>query len=134
MSCTTSSPDAWIDAAPPPNPPLAFFTNDFPSDAGDVLRSLQRHSKDARCRHLASMLSMCNRAVREEVARLPKTWQRHVPPVDDLLALFNDTAFREGPLGGSMEGVFLCIFQLGCIITFVGAFSAPSLPTAAPAC
>ena len=99
-----------------PFPPVVFFTNDFPSDAGDVLRSLQRHSKDARCRHLASMLSMCNRAVKEEVALLPKTWQQHVPPVDDLLALFNDTAFREGPLGGSMEGVFLTIFQLGCII------------------
>lgn len=96
---------------------FVFFANDFPADdVGDLFRSLQRHSKDLRCTQLSLLLSLCDRAIRDEVALLPKTWQKHMPTVDDVLALVNDTAFRKGPLGGAMEGVFLCIFQLSAII------------------
>lgn len=114
-SGASSSTEAWTDAAKALTLSLIFFPNDFPSDAGDAFRSLQRHSKDTRCRLLATLLDMCNRAIADEVALLPKTWQRHVPPVTDFLALYHDTEFRKGPLGGAMEGVYLCILHLGCI-------------------
>ncbi|KAK8009838.1 beta-ketoacyl synthase domain-containing protein [Apiospora arundinis] len=115
MSGASSSTEAWTDTAKSLTPSLIFFPNDFPSDAGDAFRSLQRHSKDTRCRLLATLLAMCNRAIADEVALLPKTWQRHVPPVTDFLALYHDAEFRKGPLGGAMEGVYLCILHLGCI-------------------
>ncbi|KAK8867287.1 type I iterative polyketide synthase [Apiospora arundinis] len=118
MSGASSSTEAWTDTAKSLTPSLIFFPNDFPSDAGDAFRSLQRHSKDTRCRLLATLLAMCNRAIADEVTLLPKTWQRHVPPVTDFLALYHDAEFRKGPLGGAMEGVYLCILHLGCITAY----------------
>lgn len=96
---------------------FVFFTNDFPTDdTGELFRSLQRHSKDLRWKQLATFLQLCNREIKNEVALLPKSWQDHMPPVDDVLALVNDVSFRKGPLGGAMEGVYLCIFQIGALI------------------
>jgi hypothetical protein len=95
---------------------ILFFGNDFPAEANTVFRSLYRSSKDQRCSRLAYFLSLSNDAIREEVALLPRSWQKHVPPVTDFLALVNNTAFRKGPLGGAMEGVFLAVFQIGSVI------------------
>lgn len=95
---------------------IVFFGNDFPHDVNGVFRSLYRCSKDQRCSSLASFLSLSNDTIKDEVALLPRSWQKHVPPVTDFLAMFSDTAFRKGPLGGAMEGVYLVVFQIGCII------------------
>lgn len=112
-----SATDASLERDTTKPPVFVFFTNDFPADeVGALFRSLVRLSKDLRCTQLASLLSLCNRAIRDEVARLPKSWQKYMPPVEDILALVGDVDFQNGPLGGAMEGVFLCIFQLGSII------------------
>lgn len=115
MSGASSSTEAWSDTASSLTSSLLFFPNDFPSDAGDAFRSLKQHSKDARFRLLATLLDTCNKAIADEVAMLPESWQRHVPSVSDFLSLYEDTEFRKGPLGGAMEGVYLSILHLGCI-------------------
>jgi hypothetical protein len=98
------------------NPIILFFGNDFPHEVNSVFRTLHRCSKDLRCSQLASFLSLCNTAIKDEVALLPRSWQKHVPPVTDFLALVGNTAFMKGPLGGAMEAVFVAIFQIGSII------------------
>ncbi|KAK7754177.1 Type I Iterative PKS [Diatrype stigma] len=112
-----SAMDASLERDTTKPPVFVFFTNDFPADeVGVLFRSLVRLSKDLRFTHLASLLSLCNRTIRDEVARLPKSWQKQMPPAEDVLALVGDASFQNGPLGGAMEGVFLCIFQLGSIL------------------
>ena len=113
---SSSTSVALVDDVKDVKPTILFFGNDFPHEASGVFRSLHRCSKDLRCSQLASFLSLSNDAIRDEVALLSRSWQKHVPPVNDFLALVNDAAFRKGPLGGAMEGVFLIVFQIGSII------------------
>ncbi|KAK8109286.1 non-reducing polyketide synthase nscA [Apiospora sp. TS-2023a] len=125
MSGASSSTEAWSDTASSLTSSLLFFPNDFPSDAGDAFRSLKQHSKDARFRLLATLLDTCNKAIADEVAMLPESWQRHVPSVSDFLSLYEDTEFRKGPLGGAMEGVYLSILHLGCITAYHESANVP---------
>lgn len=117
MATPSSSLGAWTDPLKDLKSTVVFFSNDFPADdIGDLFRRLHRQSKDLRFSQLSSFLSLATQAVRDEVASLPKSWQTNMPPLDDFVSLCNDTIFRKGPLGGAMEGVFLCVFQIATII------------------
>ncbi|KAI4727455.1 polyketide synthase [Aureobasidium sp. EXF-10728] len=111
---STASWDSIVDAK---TPTLVFFGNDFPNDdTGHLYRVLHQRSAHMKCHELAHFITLCNQVIREEIARLPKSWQDQVPDFDDVLTLVDDSAFRKGPLGGAMEGVFLIILQLGLVI------------------
>jgi hypothetical protein len=96
---------------------LVFFGNEIAQDeVGDAFRQLQQHRKDPRCRHLAQFLDLCNVAIKEEVSRLPRSTQRHVPDYIIHPVLSRDTAFSEGILSTAMSGTLLVIYQIGMLI------------------
>lgn len=98
-------------------PRLLFFGNDFPSDdTGHLYRVLHRRSAQLKCAQLAHFITLCNHVIKDEITKLPKLWQDKVPDFNNVLTLVDDAAFRKGPLGGAMEGVFLNILQIGMVI------------------
>lgn len=93
---------------------LAFFSNEFPNDdLKELFRRLQRNSKDKRFRFLALFLDEVNAVVREELLKLPQSLQALLPPFQSVLSLAD---FRNGPLGGAIESVLLCVLEIGMFI------------------
>lgn len=93
---------------------VAFFGNDFPNDdLKDLLRRLQRCSKGKKFRSLALFLDEVNAVLREELLHLPQSLQALVPPFQTVLDLVD---FRQGPLGGAVDGALLCVLQVGMLI------------------
>ncbi|KAL1801695.1 hypothetical protein ACET3X_002037 [Alternaria dauci] len=110
---SSSSWDSMEDA----KSSLLFFNNDLPSDdINHLYRVLHRRTAQLSCPQLAHFITLCNQVITEEIAKLPKQWQENVPDFVNVLSLVNDNAFRKGPLGGAMEGVFLNILQIGMIL------------------
>jgi len=94
------------------------FSNEFPYDDQQTLfRDLHRHSKERGHPLLAQFLDEATRAVREEVRMIPSTLKTLVPPFETVLDLVNFAELRKGPLSGSIDGVLLCIVEVG---TFIG--------------
>ncbi|KAF2993492.1 putative PKS-like protein biosynthetic cluster [Curvularia kusanoi] len=111
-----ASSSSW-DSVEDAKPSLLFFNNDLPSDnINHLYRVLHRRSAELSRPQLAYFIRLCNQAIKEEIAKLPKQWQEKVPDFVDVLSLVNDDVFRKGPLGGAMEGVFLNILQIGMIL------------------
>ena len=93
---------------------LVFFSNEFPNDdLKELFRRLQRNSKDKRFRFLALFLDEVNAVVREELLKLPQALQALLPPFQSVLSLAD---FRNGPLGGAIESVLLCVLEIGMFI------------------
>lgn len=93
---------------------LAFFSNEFPNDdLKDLFRRLQRNSKDRRFRFLALFLDEVNAVLREELLKLPQALQSLLPPFQTTLSLVD---FCQGPLGGAIESVLLCVLEIGMFI------------------
>jgi hypothetical protein len=97
---------------------LLLFSHEFPSDdVQELFRSIHRHSKGRKFPLLATFLSECDMIIKEEVVKLPKYLQEDIPAFHTVtgLALHFDE-LRKGPLGGSWEGAFLCIYQIATLI------------------
>ena len=93
---------------------LVYFSNEFPNDdLKELFRRLQRNSKDKRFRFLALFLDEVNAVVREELLKLPQALQALLPPFQSVLSLAD---FRNGPLGGAIESVLLCVLEIGMFI------------------
>jgi len=96
---------------------LLFFSNEFPSDdLKDLLRRLQRNSKDKRFRYLAAFLEESTNVIKEEALRLPQSLQEILPPSKTPLSLVENSQWRQGPLGGALESAVLCILEIGMFI------------------
>ncbi|KAI9792875.1 MAG: Type I Iterative PKS [Piccolia ochrophora] len=98
---------------------LIHFSNEFPKeDLRELFRRLQVHSKDKRHSVLASFLEEATLAVREEVRQLPRALKNLMPAFESIISLVDHADLRKGPLGGSMEGLLLCVVELGALIGY----------------
>ena len=96
---------------------LIYFSNEFPhDDLQTLLRWLYNHSKDKRHPTLALFLGEATSAISDEVNKLPFEMRRLVPSFESLHSLAADEKLRRGPLCGSIDGVLLCVLQLGIFI------------------
>jgi hypothetical protein len=96
---------------------VIYFSNEFPSDdTRDLFRRLRVHSKDKRYPTLARFIAEATAALRGEVAGLPSSLRATVPKFDSIFSLEEQTALRQGPLGGAIDGVLLCALQIATLI------------------
>jgi Starter unit:ACP transacylase in aflatoxin biosynthesis len=96
---------------------LIYFSNELPhDDLQTLLRRLHNHAKDKRHRNLAQFLEEATSAVRDEVRKLPLETRRLVPSFESMHTLAADEKLRRGRLCGSIDGVLLCVVQLGFFI------------------
>lgn len=112
---TPSTADSLVE---PGKAKIVHFSNEFQhGELKDVLRLLYGHSKDRRHPSLARFIQEATFAVRDEVRLLPAALKALVPSIETVLDLCNYGDLRNGPLGGAIDGVLLCAFQLA---TFIG--------------
>ncbi|KAH6635113.1 putative polyketide synthase [Chaetomium sp. MPI-SDFR-AT-0129] len=98
---------------------ILFLSNEFPhDDLATLCRALRRHSQDRRYPVLARFLEEATRAVRQEVRQLSASLRALVPAFESVLDLAGAefAALRKGRLCGSVEGVLLCVVELGAVI------------------
>lgn len=96
---------------------LIYFSNEFPSDdLSYLLRRLHNHSKHRKHPILGRFLNEATRALREEVSQLRAELAHLVPTFESVTTLAGESELRKGPLCGSIDGVLLCVLQLGTYI------------------
>ncbi|KAL8989971.1 MAG: hypothetical protein Q9177_001265 [Variospora cf. flavescens] len=99
---------------------LVHFSNEFPNDdLKDLYRRLLTHSKDKKHLILAAFLDEATSAIKQEVQKLPRSAKDLIPPFETILNFVDHPSLRQGPLGGSVEGILLCVLE---IATFVGFY------------
>ncbi|KAI4215145.1 MAG: hypothetical protein LQ351_002460 [Letrouitia transgressa] len=99
---------------------FVHFHNEFPNDdLKDLYRRLLNHSKDKKHLILAAFLDEATSTIREEVRKLPRALKDLVPPFESILNFVDHADLRKGPLGGSVEGLLLCVLE---IATFIGYY------------
>jgi monodictyphenone polyketide synthase len=96
---------------------LVYFSNEFLIDElPNIFRELHRRSKSRHHPILARFLQESTLAVRHEVQRLPTELRQLVPTFETILTFLEFTELRKGPLCGSVDGLLLCIAELGTLI------------------
>lgn len=115
-SSKTGPPEANLDTDRCSN--FILFSHEFPSgDVKDLLRKLHRYAKLPRYSQLARYLQECALVLREEVQKLPQPLRDHVPPFHDVITLVSHwEKLKNGPLCGTWEGAFLCIYEIAMLI------------------
>ncbi|KUI53714.1 Conidial yellow pigment biosynthesis polyketide synthase [Cytospora mali] len=115
---TPSSPSTTASDMSVGKMKIVHFSNEFPYDDQQTLfREFLRHSKERSHPLLAQFLDEATRAVREEILLLPSALKALIPPFESILNFVDFSELRKGPLSGSIDGVLLCIVELG---TFIG--------------
>ena len=98
---------------------LVYFSNEFPrDDLQQISRELLRHSKDRRHPILARFLDEATLAIRDEVRQLPTALRALIPPFESVLSFAGFTDLRKGQLCGPIDGILLCIVELGALIGY----------------
>ena len=99
---------------------FVHFHNEFPNDdLKDLYRRLLNHSKDKKHLILAGFLDEATSVIREEVRKLPRALKDLVPPFESILNFVDHESLRKGPLGGSVEGLLLCVLEIATFIGYV---------------
>ncbi|ORY71358.1 uncharacterized protein BCR38DRAFT_8694 [Pseudomassariella vexata] len=95
-----------------------LFSHEFPSgDVQDLFRRLHRFSKLPRHPLLAHFLHECTSVLRQEVQKLPRPLRDSVPPFHHVITLASHwKELKDGPLGGTWEGAFVCIYEMAMLI------------------
>jgi hypothetical protein len=97
---------------------VVYFSNEFQFDElPNLFRDIHQRSKSRHHPILAQFLQNGAIAVRDEVRQLPTELRRLVPTFETILAFLDFTELRKGPLSGSVDGILLCIAELGTLIT-----------------
>ncbi|EPS34273.1 hypothetical protein PDE_09237 [Penicillium oxalicum 114-2] len=95
-----------------------YFSNEFPTDdLSTILRRLHKQSKHCSHSILARFLHEATRVLRNEVSQLRSELAQLVPAFESVTTLASETKLRKGPLSQSIDGVLLCVLQLG---TYIG--------------
>ncbi|KAJ5711073.1 Acyl transferase/acyl hydrolase/lysophospholipase [Penicillium malachiteum] len=98
---------------------VIYFSNEFPADdLQELLRRLHNHSKNVQHDLLARFIYEATLAVRDEARQLSTPLRALVPAFESVLELANDTELRKGPLGGSIDGLLLCVVQIASLIGY----------------
>lgn len=96
---------------------IIHFHNEFPYDDQQLMfREILTHSKDRSHPVLAHFIEEATRAIREEIRLLPYALRSTIPPFESVLNFVDFTELRKSQLGGSIDGVLLCIVELGIFI------------------
>jgi hypothetical protein len=96
---------------------VIYFSNEFQFDElPNLYRDIHQRSKSRHHPILAQFLQNGAIAVRDEVRQLPTELRRLVPTFETILAFLDFTELRKGPLSGSVDGILLCIAELGTLI------------------
>ncbi|KAL4780401.1 hypothetical protein BJX76DRAFT_351026 [Aspergillus varians] len=96
-----------------------YFSNEFPhDDLQDLLRQIHQHSKDRQHPALARLLTEATLAVRDEIRLLLPSLRALIPSFESVLDWADNATLRKGPLGGSVDGVLLCVVQLAAFIGY----------------
>ncbi|KAF4206983.1 hypothetical protein CNMCM8927_004078 [Aspergillus lentulus] len=99
---------------------VVYFGNELPQDGlQGICRRLHAYTKDRRYPLLARFIEESTWAVRDEVRQLHAAQRALVTPFESVLHLAEQPELCKGPLCGSIEGVLLCVIQLG---TFIGYY------------
>nr|APX43975.1 polyketide synthase [Pestalotiopsis microspora] len=99
---------------------VIYFSNEFPNeDLQELLRRLNRHSKDRQHPVLARFVEEATAAVREEIRLLPASSRALIPTFESIVDFADHPSLRKGPLGVSIDGVLLGLVELGA---FIGHF------------
>ena len=99
---------------------VVYFSNECQFDELPVLfRELNQRSKSRQHPILARFLQDASIAIREETRQLPTELRRLVPTFETVLTFLDFTELRRGPLSGSVDGLLLCIAELGTLISYV---------------
>lgn len=102
-----------------------YFSNEFPTDDLSILlRRLHNHSKQRSHVVLARFLNEATRVLRNEVCQLRTELAQLVPSFESVTTLAGETELRKGRLSQSIDGVLLCVLQLGTYIGYVTIFLA----------
>lgn len=100
-----------------------YFSNEFPTDdLSTILRRLHKQSKHCSHSILARFLHEATRVLRNEVSQLRSELAQLVPAFESVTTLASETKLRKGPLSQSIDGVLLCVLQLGTYIGYVSHF------------
>lgn len=101
---------------------IVHFHNEFPYDDQQLMfREILAHSKDRSHPVLAQFLDEATRAIREEIRLLPSALKATIPPFESVLNFVDFAELRKSnQLNNSVEGVILCIIELGTFIGYVG--------------
>lgn len=96
---------------------LIYFSNEFPQDdLQTIFRELHNHSKDRKHSTLARFLEEATIAIREELRQLPTALRKLVPPFNTILNFADFSELRSGPLCGAIDGILLCVIEVGTLI------------------
>ncbi|KAF2133650.1 ketoacyl-synt-domain-containing protein, partial [Dothidotthia symphoricarpi CBS 119687] len=98
---------------------LIYFSNEFIfEDLPNIFRELHQHSKSRRHPVLARFLQEGTTAIRDEVHHLPTELRQLIPTFESILTFLEFSELRKGPLCGSVDGILLCIAELGTLIAY----------------
>ncbi|KAF2844835.1 putative polyketide synthase [Plenodomus tracheiphilus IPT5] len=96
---------------------VIYFSNEFQfEELPNVFRGIHQRSKSRNHPVLARFLQDGSVAIRDEVRQLPTELRRLVPTFETILTFVNFTDLRKGPLSGSVDGLLLCIAEIGTLI------------------
>ena len=99
---------------------LGYFSNEFPhDDLQGLFRRLYGHSKDRGHPLLARFIQESTLAVRDEVRLLPAPLAALFPSFETVFNLADHAELRSGRLGGSVDGLLICVVQLAAFIGYV---------------
>lgn len=99
---------------------IVHFSNEFPDDDQQTLfREFLGHSKDRNHPVLGNFLDESTRAIREEIRFLPAALKSLIPPFESILNFVDFSELRKGSLSGSIDGIILCIVEIGTFIGYV---------------
>ncbi|KAI1421559.1 putative polyketide synthase [Xylaria sp. FL1777] len=114
---------------------VIYFSNEFPSDdLQQLFRRLLHRSKDRRHPHLARFLDEATLAIRDEVRHLLPVFRSLIPPFETILDFAQFTSLRMGPLCGSIDGILLCVVEIGTLISYYESFPESFESDAASVC
>jgi len=96
---------------------VIYFSNEFQFDElPNLFRELHQRSKSRHHPILARFLQDSTLAIRDEVRQLPTELRKLVPTFEIILTFLDFPELRKGPLSGSVDGLLLCIAELGTLI------------------
>ncbi|KAI1810485.1 ketoacyl-synt-domain-containing protein [Poronia punctata] len=98
---------------------VLYFSNEHPhGEIQHFFRKLHTHSKDRNHPTLARFIDEATIAIRDEVRQLPAFLRDLIPHFESILNFGDWTELRNGPFSGAIDGVLLCIAEIGSLIGY----------------
>ncbi|CAI6332007.1 unnamed protein product [Periconia digitata] len=97
---------------------VIYLSNEYRlEELPDLFRQLHERSKSRDYPVLAKFLQDSTIAIRDEIRQLPTSLRLQIPTFETILTFIDFSDLRKGPLSGSVDGLLLCIAELGTHIS-----------------